>query len=85
MHFRSILPLFALATVTGVPACAQQGTAARQTDSTRASALSGSSPLASTARGDAAAATSATGGRVVEPRGESPHYDFIRRTFTDFC
>ncbi len=85
MQFRSILPLFAFATLTGVPACAQQGAAARQTDSTRASALSGSSPLSSTARGDVAAAASATGGRLVEPRGESPHFDFIRRTFTDFC
>lgn len=32
-----------------------------------------------------AATTRASGGRLVDPRAESPHYDFIRRTFTDFC
>lgn len=85
MHLRSILSLFALATLTGVPACAQQGNNERQTDSTRAPALSGNSPLPATARSTAAPAVAATGGRLVEPRAESPHFDFIRRTFTDFC
>ena len=32
-----------------------------------------------------AARVAASGGRLVEPRAESPHFDFIRRTFTDFC
>jgi hypothetical protein len=85
MNLRSILPLFILPAFTGVPACAQQGASGRQTDSTRASSLSGNPPVPSTARGDVAATVSATGGRLVEPRAGSPHFDFIRRTFVDFC
>jgi hypothetical protein len=85
MQLRSITPLLALIVVTGSPACAQQGTPARQADSTRASSLSGDSPLGGVATSNGAVATPATGGRLVEPRAESPHFDFIRRTFTDFC
>jgi hypothetical protein len=84
MHFRSTLPLFALLAVTSGPVCAQQGTPARSADST-GTALSGSSPVVNAAPSLGAAPVSASGGRLVEPRSESPHFDFIRRTFTDFC
>lgn len=85
MHLRSTLSLFVFLTVTGVPACAQQGAGARPADSTRASSLSGNAPLASTTESESAGAVAASRGQLVEPRPESPHYDFIRRTFTDFC
>ena len=84
MQLRSTLPLFALLVVISVPACAQQGTAARSADSTRG-ALPGSSPMVSSARSKGAATEPGSGGRLVEPRDQSPHFDFIRRTFTDFC
>ncbi|HEY9426664.1 MAG TPA: hypothetical protein VIR34_05885 [Gemmatimonadaceae bacterium] len=84
MQLRSTIPLFALLAVASGPACAQQGRAAKPADSTRAS-LSGSSPMVSAARSKGAATVLASGGRLVEPRAESPHFDFIRRTFTDFC
>ncbi len=83
MQLRSILSLTALATLTAVPACAQQGAAARQSDSART--LSESAPRPAAAASRMSAAVQASGGRLVEPRAESPHYDFIRRTFTDFC
>ena len=40
---------------------------------------------ASVAAAAGRATTPASGGRLVQPRAESPHFDFIRRTFTDFC
>ncbi len=82
MHLRSTLSLIVFATLPAVPACAQQGTPARQADSTRASALAKSARPASAVTTGAVAAS---GGRLVEPRAESPHYDFIRRRFADFC
>jgi len=84
MQLRATLSIFALLAVSNGSACAQQGAAARQTDSTR-TALSNGSPAASSVKASSAAAIPGSGGRLVEPRADSPHYDFIRRTFTDFC
>ncbi len=84
MQLHSTLLLFALSAVTSSQACAQQSKPTREVDSTRAS-LSSGSPVVSAAKTSAAAIVPASGGRLVEPRAASPHFDFIRRTFTDFC
>lgn len=84
MPLRSTFPLFALLAVTSGPLCAQQSKPARKGDSTTAS-LSGNSPVVNATSATRAATVPASGGRLVEPRADSPHFDFIRRTFTDYC
>lgn len=78
MQSSSTHALFALLAITSGPLCAQQNTPSARADSTRASV-----PSARIAT--SAVTLPASGGRLVEARPESPHYDFIRRTFTDFC
>lgn len=78
MQLSSTLPLFAFLAITTGPLCAQQTTPSQHADTAR-------SAMSSAAMEVGSATPPASGGRLVEPRAESPHFDFIRRTFTDFC
>lgn len=77
MQLRSILPLLAALALPPATLGAQQTVATGGRDSADASLE---------APGISGGETRPySGGKLVEPRAESPHFDFIRRTFTDFC